>query len=142
MTWRRGQAYSADLRARVLAAGGSARTVAERFGVSVSYVIKARQRRDTTGETGARPQRSHTPRLLAPLHDAIAAHVARHPDATLDELRAWLGATHGITPSMGLMWNTLVRLELTLKKRPCMLPNRRALTLPPRAPAGALCSSG
>ena len=44
MGWRRGQAYSEDLRSRVLAAEGSARAVAARFGVSVSYVVKARQR--------------------------------------------------------------------------------------------------
>jgi transposase len=45
-SWRRGQAYSQDLRDRVLAADApSARQAADRFGVSVSYVIKARQRR-------------------------------------------------------------------------------------------------
>ena len=45
MSWRRGQTYSQDLRDRVLAARGSARRVGERFGVSASYVVKARQRR-------------------------------------------------------------------------------------------------
>jgi hypothetical protein len=44
MSWRRGQTYSQDLRDRVLTAEGSARAVACRFGVSVSYVVKARQR--------------------------------------------------------------------------------------------------
>jgi hypothetical protein len=38
MGWRRGQALSQDLRDRVLASEGSARVVARRFGVSVSYV--------------------------------------------------------------------------------------------------------
>jgi hypothetical protein len=32
--------------------------------------------------------------------------VQQHPDATLNELRAWLQAVHGVLPSMGLMWNT------------------------------------
>jgi transposase len=118
MGWRRGLGYSEDLRSRVLAAEGSARAVAVRFGVSVSYVVKARQRRDRDGETSARPQRSHTPRLLGGLHEAIAAHVRRQPDATLNELRAWLRDTHGVAASMGLMWNTLARLGLTLKKDP------------------------
>ena len=116
MAWRRGQAYSQDLRDRVLAASGSARAVAARFGVSISYVIKARQRRDRLGETTARPQRSHTARRLAPWHDAVAAHVRAQPDVTLAELRDWLLATHGVRASMGLMWNTLDRLGLTLKK--------------------------
>jgi transposase len=116
MAWRRGQAYSQDLRDRILVAVGSAREVAARFGVSVSYVIKAKQRRDRFDETAARPQRSHTPRRLARWHEAIRAHVRAHPDATLDELRAWLLDAHGIRVSMGLMWNTLDRLRLTLKK--------------------------
>ena len=66
--------------------------------------------------TAARPQRSRTARLLAGLHDAIAPHVRRHRDATLDELRVWLRETHGVSVSMDLMWNTLARLGLTLKK--------------------------
>lgn len=116
MGWRRGQAYSQDLRDRVLAAEGSAREVAARFGVSVSYVVKARQRRDRLGETMPRAQRSHTPRRLAPWHDDIMAHVRAYPDATMAELREWLFEMHGVRVSMGLMWNTLDRLGLTLKK--------------------------
>src|SRR5205085_4485636 len=49
-------------------------------------------------------------------HDAIAARVRAQPDATMAELRQWLFDTHGVRASMGLMWNTLDRLELTLKK--------------------------
>lgn len=137
MVWRRGQAYSDDLRSRVLAAEGSSRAVASRFGVSVSYVVTARQRRDRGGETTVRPQRSHTPRRLGRLHEAIAAHVRQHPDATLTELRAWLRETHTVVASMGLMWNTLARLGLTLKKRPSTPPSRPARTWPPPAANGA-----
>ena len=55
-SWRRRQAYSQDLRERVLAADAlSAREAAARFGVSVSYVVKARQRRDRGGGDGPRP---------------------------------------------------------------------------------------
>ena len=75
MVWCRGRAYSDDLRGRVLGAAGSARMVAARFGVSVSYVVKARQRRDRTGELVARPQRSRRKRVLGPLHDVIDARV-------------------------------------------------------------------
>jgi hypothetical protein len=49
MAYRRGQAYSQDLRERVLAAQGSAAVVSEGFGVSRSYVIKARQRYPSAG---------------------------------------------------------------------------------------------
>ncbi|MFO1050309.1 MAG: hypothetical protein U1E52_20710 [Geminicoccaceae bacterium] len=102
MAWKSGQSYSADLRSRVLAAiagGIPARTVAERFQVSVSYLDKALSRRSTTGETEARPQRNHQELKLAAHHDAIRAEVARRPDVTLNELRAWLQATHGIGAS-------------------------------------------
>ena len=97
MAWKSGQSYSADLRSRVLAAvdgGIPARAVAARFQVSVSYIYKALGRRSTTGETEARPQRNHQELKLAAHHQAIAAEVARRPDVTLDELRAWLLASH------------------------------------------------
>ena len=119
MAWKSGQSYSADLRSRVLAAvdgGLSAQTVAARFQVSVSYIYKALGRRSTTGETEARPQRNHQELKLAAHHDAIRAEVARRSDVTLNELRAWLQATHGIGASLGLMHRTLARLGLTLKK--------------------------
>jgi transposase len=74
MAWRRGQAYSQDLRDRILAADGSARAVATQFLVSVSYVVKFRQRRDRKGEVTPGPQHSHAPRKLAALHEAIAAY--------------------------------------------------------------------
>ena len=140
MGWRSGQAYSDDLRGRVLDAEGSARAVAARFGVSVSYVVKARQRRDRHGERSARPQVSRTPRLLGGLHDAIAAHVRAHNDATLDELRAWLREVQGVSVSIGLMWNTLARLGLTLQKSRSGRPSRRAPTSPLHATPGVRCN--
>ena len=119
MAWKSGQSYSADLRSRVLAAvdgGIPARSVAARFRVSVSYIYKALGRRDATGETKARPQRNHQQLKLAAQHEVIKAEVAQRPDATLDELRAWLLAAHGVAASLGLMHRTLARLGLTLKK--------------------------
>ena len=120
MAWKSGQSYSADLRSRVLAAvdgGTPARAVGERFRVSVSYIYKALGRRTATGETEARPQCNHQQLKLAAHHEAIAAEVARRSDVTLNELRAWLLATHGVAASLGLMHRTLARLGLTLKKR-------------------------
>ena len=140
MVWRKGQAYSDDLRGRVLEAEGSARVVAARFGVSGSYVLRAQQRRDRHGERCARPQASRTPRRLAELHDAIAAQVRARDDATLDELRTWLGETHGVAASIGLMWNTLARLGLTLKKSRSGPRSRHAPTSPPPETPGGRCS--
>ncbi len=62
MAWRRGKAYSQDLRERVFAlsdSGCSVGSVAEQLLVSISYVSKALTRRRLTGETTARPQRCH-----------------------------------------------------------------------------------
>ena len=119
MSWRSGRSYSADLRGRVLAAvdgGGSPRVAASLFSVSPSYVYKALARRREAGEVEARPQRNRQTPRLASQHEAIRAEVARRPDATLEEPRAWLLAEHQARASLGLMWNTLARLGLTLKK--------------------------
>jgi transposase len=124
MAWRGGQAYSQDLRDRVLAAEGSVRAVAAQFQVSPSFVVKVRQRRDRQGETTAGPQRSHTPRKLVSCHAAICARWAERPDTTLEEYRAWLLAEHGIYASKGLIWITMRRLGLTLKKSRSAPPNR------------------
>jgi transposase len=141
MAWKSGRSYSADLRGRVLAAidGGSpAKAVARLFQVSVSYIYKALGRREATGETEARPQRNHQQLKLAAHHDAIAAEVARRPDVTLEELRAWLLATHGVSASLGLMHKTLVRLGLTLKKSRGGPRSRTGRTSPSNAPPGGL----
>jgi transposase len=136
MAWCRGRAYSQDLRDRVLAAvehGFSAREVGEQFQVSPSYVIKARQRLERTGERSARPQCSHTPcKLSEHQHEAIRAQVAAKPDATMAELRAWVLREQGVSISLASMWTTLSRLGLTLKKSPA-----RRRTGPPRCGRGA-----
>jgi transposase len=120
MAWRSGQSYSADLRERVLASvdgGLPAKTAAERFGVSLSFIYKALKRRRLTGETTARRQRNQQELKLAAYHEAIRAEVVLRPDVTLEEVRAWLLETHGVVASLGLMHNTLIRLGLTLKKK-------------------------
>ena len=117
MAWRRGQAYGQDLRERVLGATGlSLRAAAARFAVSPSYVAKVRARLRRTGEATPGPQRNHVPPRLAPLADALRARVASGSDASLAELRAWVLAEHGVRVSQPVMWKTLARLRLTLKK--------------------------
>jgi transposase len=139
MNWRRGKAYSQDLRERVLSAVDGGMPVYEAaplFQVSVSYIYKARLRRQRTGETSARPQRCQLGRALEPHYEAIRAEVAARLDATLDELRAWLLDTHGVSASQGGMWNALDRLALTLKKRRSTPQSRSGPTSPPRAMPG------
>jgi transposase len=145
MAWKSGQSYSGDLPSRVLAAidgGGSAKAVARLFQVSVSYIDKALGRRSATGETEARPQRNRQTLKLEDHHAAIAAEVALRPDVTLDELRAWLAGTHGVTASLGLMHKTLARLGLTLKKSRAGRRSRTGRTSPSGASPGGASKLG
>lgn len=131
MQWRRGRAYSQDLRERVFAlhdVGDAVGEIADALCVSVSYASKALSRRRDTGETSARPQRCHVAPKLSGLYDAIRAEVTSRPDATLAELRRWLGAAHGVSASDGLLHGTLVKLGLTHEKRRCMPLNRSVQT--------------
>ena len=116
MAWRSGRALGQDLRDRVLAdAGRPAREVAARFGVSASYVVKARQRLRDQGDAAARPRRNRVPPRLAGHEDALRAEVARRPSATCSELRAW-AAQRGVAVSRTAVWRALARMGLTLKK--------------------------
>jgi len=143
MLYQSGKPYSQDLRERVFAAsdeGDRVGEIAELLRVSVSYVSKVLARRRTTGETTARAQRNHVTPKLAPLYGAIRARVAERPDGTIEELRAWLSATHAMSASVGLIWKTLRQLGLTLKKSHSARPNRIGRTLPRRARNGARSS--
>lgn len=140
MEWSRGKAYSQDLRDRVFAcfdAGRGVNAVAAALLVSPSYVSKVLSRRRLTGETAARPQCNHVPpALTAEHHEIVRGRVREYPDGTLDELTAWLPGALGTTVSRTLVWETVAKLGLTLKKRPCTPPNRCAPTSPPPGPPG------
>ena len=129
MGWRRGQTYSQDLRDRVLAADTlTAREAAERFGVSVSYVVKARQRLALTGAATPRPQKPCVARKLVHLRGALRERVAQVPEATLAEHREWLAEVHGVLAGLTTIWKTLKQLKLTLKKSRSGRPSRRGPT--------------
>ena len=114
-----GAAYSQDLRERVISVvdgGLGAYEAAPLLRVSVSYIYKALGRRRSTGETTARPSgRGPTPKLV-PHDDALRARVAEEPDATLEEMRAWLLGARGVKVSVGCLWKRLRHLGLPLKK--------------------------
>jgi len=143
MGWERGRSYSQDLRERVLAADGlSARQVAARFAVSVSYVIKARQRRDRTGMLTTKQRGYRRPERVAGLEPLIVREVERRPSATLADLRAWLLSEHGVSLSTGTMWRAVRKLGLTLKKSRSAPPNRPAPTSQPHGMHGEACNAG
>ena len=141
----RGRAYSQDLRSRVLGAsdrGLSARAVAASFDVSVSYVLRARQRRQRTGAVTALKARQVRVRKLAAHGDALRAKVASQTDLTLAELRAWLRTERAVSVGMTMGWRELRRLGLTLKKSRSTRPSKTARTLSPRARLGVVPSPG
>ena len=145
MAWRSGRAYSQDLRDKIMAAfdaGEPAGEVAERFEVSVSFIYKADLRRRRTGDIAPGAQRNHVPLRLEAYRGAILAHVAKHPDATMAELRAWLMAEQGVTVCLATIWKTLDRFGLTFKKNRSGLPSRTAPTSRPRGTTGGQPKQG
>lgn len=126
MVWHPGQAYGQDLRDRVLNAQGSIREVALRFGVSESYVARARSRRRRLGEDTPGAQCNHVPAKLSGLEQALAARVAAVNDQTLKQLGQWLQAEHNLQVGVTTLWRTLARLGLSLKKRHSMPRSRHA----------------
>ena len=142
MPWQRGRSYSQDLRERVLAADDlTAIQAALRFGVSASYVIKARQRRDRTGMLTTKARGYQRRPLLSGLEDAIAAEVKKNSSITLADLRAWLASSRGLTVSNGTMWNTVRRIGLTLKKSRSVPQSRLAAMLHKPVTPGVDCSA-
>jgi transposase len=143
MAWRRGKPHPQALRDRVFMAadaGSPVGQIAERLFVSVSYVSKVLSRRRLAGQTTAGPQRCHIRPKLADLHDAIRAHVAAHPDATLAEIKAWLWATHAVSVSVSVLGDTLATLQLTYKKSRSGLPSRTVPMSPGRGLSGVRSS--
>jgi hypothetical protein len=63
--------------------------------------------------------------------------VAACPDATLEELQAWLAEERKVTVSIGCLWNRLKFLKLPLKKSRSEPPNKSGRTSPQRAETSA-----
>ena len=125
------RAYSMDLGERVLAAvedGVAIRTVAERFGVSPSFVSKLHTRFRLT--RSVRPDRQGGDHRSGPIEahaDWLLAQVKERPDLTLAELCQGL-ARRGLRTVPSTVWRFFSRRGLTYKKRPRMPASRTART--------------
>ena len=129
--------YSMDLRERVVAAcdarDGTRAQIADRFGVSVSWITKLLRRRRDTGSIAPSPHGGGQP----PAYGGEAAErlrraVAERPDATLEELAAAAGVACGTSATD----RALRRLRITRKKSRSAPPNATALTSERAAPTG------
>jgi transposase len=118
------KAYSMDLRKRVLAdsdAGLATKPVAEKYGVSRTWVRSLKQRRRETGEIAPRVGGGRKPKID---RARLAALVQQQPDATLVELRERLG----LQCSLSAIWMALDALRITFKKKRSALPNKTGPT--------------
>jgi transposase len=109
---------SIDLRKRVVAAvldGESCRTVATRFGVAVSSVVKWSQRHRATGSVAPGKMGGHRKRILEPHRAFIIERIGQTPHLTLHRLKAELKA-RGVSVSHNAVWVFLRREGLGFKK--------------------------
>ena len=113
------QAYSLDLRSRVLEAVDAVQPreeIARRFTVSLSWIRRILQRRRETGSIEAKPHHHCGPKPALEEADLrrLRELVVQQRDATLTELRDRLGKPVSIMT----ICRALQRLELPLKKSP------------------------
>jgi transposase len=118
-------AYSIDLRQKILHAYerrlGSQQTLAEVFGVSLSFIEKLLRRYRITGELGPKPHTGgQKPRVDATAQAVVRQVVREHPDATLGELCTRLAEATGVHVSPATMCRVVQRLGLPRKKNHSM----------------------
>jgi transposase len=109
---------SNDLRERVVAAvlaGERCRSVAARFGVAVSSVVKWSQRHRATGSVAPGKMGGHRKRVLEPHRAFIVERLRETPHLTLHGLKQELAA-RGVTVSHNAVWLFLRREGLRFKK--------------------------
>ena len=119
------EAYSIDLRGKVLAAydrGMKTKEIAGVFGVSPSWARRVKQRRRQHGELAPRPRIGKHHFKIDRLR--LAELVREQPDATLAELRDRLA----ITCSLSAIWSAIDQLGLSFKKRRSTPRSRTAPT--------------
>jgi transposase len=111
---------SIDIRERVVAAvltGETCRSVAARFRVSVSSVVKWSQRHRATGSVAPGKMGGHRKRVLEPHRAFILERIAQTPHLTLHRLKDELAA-RGVRVSHNAVWLFVRREGLRFKKNP------------------------
>lgn len=111
--------YSDDLRERVVAAmqsGASCRSVAARFGVAPSSVVKWTQRLAQTGSVSPAQMGGYRRPLLEPHRVWLLDQVQSRPHITLAMLQEML-AGRGIAVSHDTVWRFLRGCGFSFKKR-------------------------
>lgn len=132
------QAYSMDLRKRVLAdsdAGLATKKVAQKYGVTSTWVRSLKQRRRETGEIAPRVGGGRKPKID---RGRLVELVELQPDATLVELREKLG----VRCSLSAIWMALDKLRISFKKSASGRPSKTGQTSSNAATTGVRGKSG
>ena len=120
--------YSLDLRTRVAAAceqaGSRQQQVADRFGVSVSFIKKLRHRQRESGSLAAKPASGGPARAISPAEQAwLVSYVGQHADATLAELNAAWQTEFARPVGQTSIWSVLNEHGLRRKKKAITPPS-------------------
>ncbi len=115
------KAYSIDLREKIVQTyeqgNTSVRKVADKFGVTKSFVQKLLLMKKTEGHLKPRRQGGTIKGELDGYFVQLAAMVEQYPDATLSEYCEYWGTTYNNWVSTSTMCRALQKQQLTLKKR-------------------------
>ncbi len=115
-------AYSKDLRTRVLAAvdrGSAYAEVSRLFGVSLATIGRYARRRRETGEVAPRPSPGRTPSICSTPEErrALWTQLEANPEATLERHRELWEERGGARVSVATMSRAIRRLGWTYKQR-------------------------
>ncbi len=114
------RALSLDLRQRAIVAvlaGESCRSVAARFAVSASSVIRWAERHRETGSVAPRPVGGVRRAALASQREWLLTRIAEKPDLTLAVLAAEL-RERGTVVAISVVWRFFRQEGISFKKKP------------------------
>jgi transposase len=115
------QAYSFDLRARVVSAyekgGNTIAAIAEQFAVGQTFLKKMLRQKRETGSVERLAQGAGVKSKLSELHRTwLAKQIPDLPDATLAELQEKVAQEKPVVISTATVWRELKALGLPRKK--------------------------
>ncbi len=122
------QAYSQDLRARIVAAvdaGHARQEVARRFSVSPATISNYLRLRQETGGLAPRRRSGGRPEIGPAQYPQVVAQLEADPDATLAQHCERWAASTGQVVSVSTMWRTIERTGWSYKKRRWARPSAR-----------------
>jgi len=121
-TSQKGDAYSTDLRQKVLKAkddnGWTQQQTGEFFGIGEATIYRWERLKRERGGVAPRPHGGGAPRKVLAEHEAALREIlGEKNDLTLAELKRALQERTGLDVSPAAVWDALDRMGFTLKKR-------------------------